>query len=139
MDILEPMVAYITADDNHTLRMIELARQGVNFEAFDSFAARCDFSIREWSEYLHISERTMQRYKSENKAFEPLQSEKILEIALLFYRGIEIFGDDEKFTTWLGMNNIALGNVKPKSLLDSSFGISLLNDELSRISYGVLA
>ena len=40
---------------------------------------------------------------------------------------------------WLDAENIALGGVKPKSLLDSTFGIEIVKDELTRIEHGILA
>ena len=95
--------------------------------------------MSEWSSFLHISDRTMQRYTKENRTFDPLQSEKIVEIALLYNKGTEVFGEQGKFDTWLEAGNLALGNIKPKSLLDNSFGIGLLKDELVRIEYGILA
>jgi len=93
----------------------------------------------DWSRFLHITDRTMQRYKKEMKSFDTIQSEKILQITLLYKKGIDVFGDKTKFDTWLISNNIALGNIKPKDLLDNAFGINLLNDELIRIEHGVLA
>ena len=119
--------------------MITLIRQGVSFEEFDRFASKSTFSNEEWAEYLHISERTMQRYQKEQKSFDSLQSEKIVEIALLQKRGVEVFGQKSKFQSWLETPSIALGGLLPKSYLDSSFGITLLKDELTRIEYGVLA
>lgn len=138
VNLLEPASAY-AVDDKEVMSLIEAVRQGVKFNAFFNFANKGPFSINEWSTFLHLSERTMQRYKREKKTFDPLQSEKILEIALLYKKGTEVFGDGEKFNNWLTMQNVALGNVKPKDLFDSSFGINLLKDELGRIEYGVLA
>jgi putative toxin-antitoxin system antitoxin component (TIGR02293 family) len=80
----------------------------------------------------------MQRYKKEKRSFDPPQSEKIIEIAILFNKGREVFGDETKFNRWLETENIALGKIAPKDLLDSTFGISLLNDELGRIEHGIL-
>jgi putative toxin-antitoxin system antitoxin component (TIGR02293 family) len=97
------------------------------------------FSLSEWSKILHISERTMQRYETENKTFDPVQSEKIIQIAMLHKYGISVFGNSENFHTWLYAKNIALGGISPKDLLDSSFGIDLIKDELGRIEHGVLA
>ena len=68
-----------------------------------------------------------------------IQSEKILEIVLIYKKGIDVFGNAEKFNSWLETENLALGKNKPKSFLDSSFGINLLKDELTRIEYGILA
>ena len=81
----------------------------------------------------------MQRYRKENKSFDLPQSEEILEIAMLFNRGVEVFGNLSRFNEWLGLENIVLGNIKPKSLLDSTFGINLLKEELIRIEHGILS
>jgi len=81
----------------------------------------------------------MQRYQKEQKSFDSLQSEKIIEIALLQKRGVEVFGSKSKFQNWLETPCLTLGDVVPKSLLDSSFGIMLLKDQLTRIEYGILA
>ncbi|WP_217452298.1 antitoxin Xre/MbcA/ParS toxin-binding domain-containing protein [Mucilaginibacter humi] len=35
--------------------------------------------------------------------------------------------------------SIPLGNVKPKDLLDTAFGINSIYDELGRIEHGILA
>ena len=137
--IFDPEVAYNTTDDLFISKVIALVREGVSFEDFDRFATKSAFSSSEWADYLHISERTMQRYQKEQKSFDSLQSEKIIEIALLQKRGVEVFGSKVKFQNWLETPCLALGGVLPKSFLDSSFGITLVKDELTRIEYGVLA
>lgn len=95
--------------------------------------------MQDWSRFLHLSERTMQRYKKEKKDFDPIYSEKIIEITLVYNRGVEVFGNQGKFDTWLETSNIALGGMTPKSLLDNTFGIQFVKDELIRIEQGVLA
>ncbi|HMG69386.1 MAG TPA: MbcA/ParS/Xre antitoxin family protein [Chitinophagaceae bacterium] len=81
----------------------------------------------------------MQRYKKEKKSFDPIHSEKNLEVTLLYNLGVEVFGNKDKFNTWLETKNLALGGMKPKELLDNTFDIGLLKDELVRIEYGILA
>lgn len=139
IDIFDPKVPYSSIDDNNVLSLIEIVRQGIKFAIFFAFANKSPFSLNEWSTFLHLSERTMQRYKREKGTFDSLHSEKILEIVLLFKKGIEVFGNGEKFNSWLETENLALGKIKPKKLFDNSFGINLLKDELTRIEYGVLA
>lgn len=124
---------------NDDIKLIGLTRKGISYELFNSILIKSPFSIKEWSGFLHLTERTLQRYKKEDKSFESLQSERILEIAQLQKRGIEIFGHVENFDQWMNSKIIALGGIKPKELLDSSFGISMINAELTRIEHGVLA
>src|SRR5690606_22003111 len=114
-------------------------RGGIEFDMFQNMISKFPFSIEEWSGFLHLSERTLQRYKKESKNFDSLQSEKIIQISMLYQRGVEVFGSQENFDVWLNSLNIALGGVKPKELLDNAFGIALLDEELTRIEHGILA
>lgn len=139
IDLLDPKLSYSSIDNNNVLSLIDLVRKGINIATFNLFANKSPFSLNEWSGFLHMSERTMQRYQKEKRSFDALQSEKIVEIILLYKKGTEVFGNDEKFNSWLETGNLALGNIKPKQLLDNTFGINLLKDELTRIEYGVLA
>lgn len=139
LTITEKDLNHSWVDDKNVLKLIEAVRQGIKFSLFNSLTKKSPFSLQEWSHFLHLSERTMQRYKKEKKTFDPIHSEKILEITLLYQRGIEVFGNSEKFNGWLNTKNIALGGVKPKELMDNTFGINLLKDELTRIEHGVLA
>jgi len=139
MEIFDPMVAYGSVDDINAMSLIKMVRNGIGFAAFEKFANKSPFSSNEWSIYLHLSERTMQRYRNEKRTFDPLQSEKIIEIALFYNKGVEVFGTAEKFNSWLETDNLALGVIKPKTLLDNTFGISILRDEVTAIEYGILA
>ncbi|GLR16185.1 type II RES/Xre toxin-antitoxin system antitoxin [Portibacter lacus] len=130
---------YEIMDDGNALSMVTLVREGISYYGFNSIIKHTPFSSDEWSSYLHMSERTLQRYKKEKKKFDAMQSERIIQITQLYNYGSEVFGNEEKFDKWLSTENVALGNTVPKSLLDSSFGISMLKDELGRIEYGILA
>jgi putative toxin-antitoxin system antitoxin component (TIGR02293 family) len=138
-DILEKNLTYKSVDDRNIFILMDAIKAGIKFTYFISITKQSPFSLSEWSGFLQLSERTMQRYKREKGKFDPIQSEKILEILLLYKLGIEVFGNNEKFSAWLGAKNMALGSKKPIELLDNSFGISLLKDELTRIEHGVLA
>ena len=135
----ESKITYGSVGDRDIFRLIDAIRAGINFPVFTSIAKQSSFTINEWSGFLHLSERTMQRYQKEKKTFDPLYSEKIMEILLLTRLGIEVFGNSEKFNSWLETKNMVLGSKKPKEFLDNTFGISLLKDELTRIEHGILA
>ncbi len=129
---------YIFVDDD-TVNLTSMVREGVPFPYFTKLSDQIQLGFEEWSSYLHLSERTIQRYKKEKKSFDPIYSEKILQIELLYKKGIHVFGLEDNFYTWMDTVSIALGNVRPKDMLDTSFGIDLIHDELNRIEHGVLA
>ncbi|OFX60624.1 MAG: hypothetical protein A2046_04985 [Bacteroidetes bacterium GWA2_30_7] len=132
-------IKYDFLDDGSILNFIKITRKGVDYQLFTSIANKSLFSMQEWSVILNMSLRSIQRYNKEKKSFDRMQSERILEIGIVYNRGIEVFGDINKFNLWLDSTNIAIGGVKPKELFDSSFGINLVLDELTRIEHGVLA
>ncbi|WP_114783196.1 type II RES/Xre toxin-antitoxin system antitoxin [Botryobacter ruber] len=136
---IDSSLSYKLIDDRDVFALIKTVREGIKYTVFKSIADRSPFSSEDWSAFLHLSERTFQRYKKEERTFDPIHSEKIIEITLVYNKGIEVFGNPDKFNTWLESKNVALGGVRPKELLDSTFGISLLRDELTRIEHGVLA
>ncbi len=137
--VLSNKLGYGSVDDKSILTLIEMVRQGIKFSNFTELVKLSPFNITEWSDFLHLSERTMQRYKKEKATFGNIHSEKILQITLLFNYGTDVFGDKKKFNNWLETDNLALGKIKPKELLDNSFGIDMIKDELARIEHGVLA
>lgn len=138
-EVNESMISYGAVDDNDLFSLIETIRKGVAYLFFLKLAKNSPFSLEEWSGYLHLSERTLQRYKKNQKPFDPVSSEKILEITMLYKFGIEVFGDKNKLGNWLATSNVALGGRKPKEILDSSFGVQWIKDELTRIEQGILA
>ncbi len=125
--------------DSNILGIVDLIRRGISFKTFLNLTKAFSFSIIEWSDLLHISHRTMQRYEKEEGTFDALHSERIVQLILLLRRGTEVFGEYTKFHSWLNRSNIVLGNNTPVSMLDNSFGINMIMDELGRIEHGILA
>lgn len=137
----EPSTAYgyHNVDDGGIFRMIAIAEKGISFQLFNNLVKKFPFSFQEWAGFLHISGKTLSRYQKEEKTFDTLQSEKILQIEMLYKRGEEVFGSADYFLIWLQAENLALGKTKPQDLIGSNFGISLLMDELTRLEHGILA
>lgn len=135
----EAAISYRLSDDNSIYRLIDAVRKGIPYTIFHKIMEGSPFNLLEWSQYLHLSDRTIQRIKKEQKSFDPGSSERIVEIVRLYRYGTEIFGQKEKFDRWLETENLALGAMIPKTLLDTSFGIGLLKDELTRVEHGILA
>ena len=135
----EPEFAYGYSADSPLESLMELVRKGLKYTKFLMITKNSPFNATDWSAFLHISERTMQRYAKENKVFDTVHSEKIIQITMLYDYGTGVFGSRDKFNSWLETPNLALGKNTPKSLLDNAFGMELLKDELTKIEHGVLA
>jgi putative toxin-antitoxin system antitoxin component (TIGR02293 family) len=130
---------YPSLETQDVMVLMETARAGIEYSFFNQLLNNIPITINEWADILHLSNRTLQRYQKQKKNFETLQSERILEIASLYKYGLDVFEDAENFETWMNIKSIPLGGVKPKTLLNSSFGIQMIKDELGRIEHGILA
>lgn len=118
------------------LEMVKVARKGIPMKAIDVLAKNLNMPRPELAKYLHVSERTLQRYTPE-KVLSPGLSDHVLQIAKIYTRCVEVFEEHDKAANWLKQSNIAFGKVPPIELLDTSTGIEMVFDELTRIEYGV--
>jgi putative toxin-antitoxin system antitoxin component (TIGR02293 family) len=132
-------LSYKSADNKNVLELISIIRNGISYKDFNKIVVDTPFSLTEWANFLQISERTIHRNQKEKKNYQPIQSERILELSMLYQYGVEVFGDKDNFDTWLNSISIALGGRIPKDLLDTKFGMSMVKDELGRIEHGILA
>lgn len=130
---------YKFIEEEDEVNLTNMVREGVSFSYFLRLSDQIHLGIQEWADYLHLSERTIQRYKKENKPFDPIHAERIVIIELLYKKGIDVFGIEDNFYTWMDSKSLALGGVKPKDLLDTSFGITMVYNELGRIEHGIFA
>ncbi len=118
--------------------VMNAVKKGITSNLFQEIKSNSLFNDQQWSDFLHINIRTLQRYNKEKAhVFKPLQSEKIFEMAEVMNTGFEVFDTPDQFNIWLNSPSVALGNEKPINLLHSSFGIDLVLAELSRIEHGV--
>ncbi|MFH0759937.1 MAG: antitoxin Xre/MbcA/ParS toxin-binding domain-containing protein [Bacteroidota bacterium] len=137
--IKDTPISYETVNEKDVFYLIKAARNGIGYSRFAALAKAFPFTASDWSVFLHLSERTLQRYQKEEKAFDPVSSERIIEITLLYKQSVKVFGSRKKLDIWLGDENLALGGSKPKDLLDSTLGVQLVRNELQRIEYGILS
>jgi len=119
--------------------IITAIRIGIPYPLFELIQQYTPFTEGEWAEFLGISTKSLQRYKaSEAHFFNPIYSEKIIEMVEVTKAGLDIFDTIEKLNLWLNTPNFSLGKVKPIDLLKDSYGKELVLSELVRIGYGIL-
>lgn len=109
------------------------------FDDFKKIAAKVDFTQKEWSDILHISERTLQRYANDNGSFNTGVIDRIVQISKVLQRGREVFGSYEKFNLWLRANPYMLEGRLSLHSLASIEGINNVLTQLGRIEHGIFA
>ena len=107
------------------------------YRKFEKIEKQIAFTQKEWAAILHLSEKTLQRYAKDNKSFEGIYTERILQMQELIEMGLETFTSPEAFYRWLKRDKPVLGELLTFGSLTSSRGIQLIIDELGRIQHGV--
>ena len=120
------------------LELVDLGRQGISKQLVTQLAESLMVSTTLMLTILHVSERTWQRYTA-SKLLPQDMTERALQLASLYQKGEETFGQAEKFRNWMLYPNPVFGGKRPIDLLDSLYGFRAIEDELIRIDYGVLA
>jgi len=117
---------------------IDAIRQGIPKKAIDNLVDKTGIPVNEMAILMRLSDRTLRRYKPQT-LLNPEQSERVVELSRLYSRGEDVFGNLENFKEWMNSTVMALGNIKPKTLLDTSLGIDILMNELGKIEHGIFA
>ncbi len=118
--------------------LVELIRKGIPTSLFLTIKEIAPFSDEEWSDFLDISLKSLQRYKKEpDYLFKSIHSEKIIELAEVTVMGLEVFDTAADFGAWLNAASPALGGKMPLELLKDSYGQELVIQELHRIDQGI--
>lgn len=130
--VQEPVVSFASVKPMLFLKEFD-------YKEFKKIADKVPFTQQEWSDILHISERTLQRYAKANTNFPFSVTDRVLQIDKVIKRGIEVFGNLDKFITWLRSNPFMLEGNLSISALRSFEGINLVLTQLGRIEHGLFA
>lgn len=120
-----------TLIDLHTLIHARLP-----YSAFEKIAQALNLPIESTAKVLGIPKRTLARRKDQDH-LEQYESERVMRMARVFLRAVDVLGTPEKASIWLGRENRALGRV-PLSLMDTDVGTEAVLDVLGRIEHGVV-
>jgi putative toxin-antitoxin system antitoxin component (TIGR02293 family) len=121
----------------HTTDFIAISAKGMPSKVIQAIQDRGNFSNKDISSFLDISESTLQRYRKSAKTLKKDDAEKAFHLSSVLAKGISILGDEEKFNQWLNLENKAIGGIKPITWLNSSIGREEILRLLNRIEYGI--
>lgn len=135
---ISPSISFIDLLSDK-FKLVQIIQEGISFGLFEKIRSIFPFTMQDWSSYLDISLKSLQRYSQDKRSFKPIHSEKIIELAEVMAYGIEVFEDVDKLKLWLGMPSFALGHKKPIDLIKNSYGKELVMRELTAIEHGIFA
>jgi len=123
---------------NDRMLVVHTIHRGIPYTLFQHIKELTPFSDKDWAEFLNLSMKSLQRYKTEKAYhFKPIHSEKIIELTEVTLAGMEIFDSSEQFYLWLNTPSHTLGNMRPIELLKDSYGKEMVLSELNRIDQGI--
>ncbi len=121
----------------HTAKK-EVILKDFTFSEFKKIADQATFTLKEWADFLHTSERTLQRYAKDNSSFNGLQIERILLFKKLIKEGNKQFGK-ENFGIWINRKIFSLNFKTPRELLFTHDGVQEVINILGRLEHGIVA
>ncbi|MGD2034952.1 MAG: DUF2384 domain-containing protein [Bacteroidales bacterium] len=86
-----------------------------------------------------MTPKTLYSYKSAGKHLPSRSLEISIKIKHLYSKAEELFVHPEDFNSWMKHECLGLGGRVPINLLNTSSGIDLVFDELTRLEFGATA
>ena len=121
------------------INRLQAAVADFSYKKFQKVAAKVPFTLNEWANILHLSERTLQRYAKDNKNFEGIYVDRILQIEKMIDQGLTVFTGADALYNWLKKPKDVLGEQIDFQYLYHTDGIHQISDQLGRIQQGVYA
>lgn len=111
---------------------------GLPVERFDALLAVLDVPTAELAGVLHISPSTLSRRRARGR-FDPLESERLVRLAQLVARAVEVMEGVEDARTWLTSPARALGGKAPLDYASVEPGAREVERLLVRLEHGVFS
>ena len=115
---------------------VSIVRKGLPFASLEFTRAAVRISQAELMAAVGVPRRTLARRRKQRR-LSVGESERLLRLARVYARAVNVLGEHERASSWLRRANRALGNVAPLSLLDTDIGTDAVLDVLGRIEHGV--
>ena len=118
--------------------LIETITAGLPAALVRELASRLDLNLEAVAGLLRLTPRTIQR-RLEVGHLELSESERLWELARLFFRAVEVLESEPGAVQWFKSPSQALGWRSPLSLADTAVGLRELENVLGRIEHGVFS
>ena len=116
--------------------LIRKIQRGFPVSSFEKLRRKLDVSDNLLSQVINIPKRTLTRRKQQGR-LNVVESEKVLRIARLYDKALEVFEDEEAAEKWLKEPARGLGGVIPLEYAKTELGAQEIEKLLIRIEHGV--
>lgn len=116
--------------------LVATVREGLPIDRFDVLKSLLGVSSEELTEVVGISASTLSR-RREQGSFKKDESERILRVARLALRAVEVFEGTANARKWLTDPARALGGESPLRFADTEPGAQEVERMLLRLEHGV--
>lgn len=118
--------------------LVAMVREGLPVERFDALRDLLGFSTRELAAVVGITPSTLSRRRSAG-TLKKDESERVLRIAHLVLRAIEVLDGEDHARKWLTEPVRALGGETPLRFADTEPGAREVERLLGRLEHGVFS
>lgn len=133
-----PYAASLGLAERDTKDLVAALRRGLPVSAFESLRAQMGVSAKDLAQSASIAVRTLARRKQGGR-LQKGESERLLRIAVLFDRAVEVLESREEAQQWFRTPKRALGGSTPLDFADTEPGAREVEDLLGRIEHGVFS
>lgn len=120
------------------MQRVDLIRRGVDVVVFLKAQKHYDVTRARMAKLVGLSEVTVGRKIKSKSKLGPLESERLVRIAMIEAEAEQIFGSRDAAKHWMLSSNLALGE-SPLSLMDTDAGAGEVRKVLNSIAYGGVA
>jgi uncharacterized protein (DUF2384 family) len=113
-----------------------LHTKDVNWKYVSAIRELTDFNDNVISDWLNLSVKTLREYRKPESTFKENVKEHVLVLLTLIKHGIDAFGSQGEFESWLSTDNFYFDNRQPATFLNTVTGIKFVNDRLTAMELG---
>jgi putative toxin-antitoxin system antitoxin component (TIGR02293 family) len=121
------------------LELADMAREGFPSTTLSRLSSSLGWTRAALIEQLGIAPRTASRRLTRREPLSTTESERVLRLARVLARAVEVFESQDAAKEWLQGASAALGERKPIDLLATDIGTEVVLNELGKIDHGFFA
>lgn len=119
------------------LEMIQQIQEGLPPTAFEQLSEMTGVGADELAELVHISRRTVARRRERGEPLDSATSERLIRLALLYVKIVEVIGDEPMSRQWLRTPRAVFSGRTPLEMAQTELGAREVEDLLLRVEHGV--